>query len=58
LTVSQPVKDADIATDKKMRINVLLAKKKNPILIVPEHLHPGNLCLGNIKQFLINGKYE
>jgi hypothetical protein len=41
-----------------MRINALLAKKKNPILIVPEHLHPGNLCLGNIRQFLVNGKYE
>lgn len=33
---------------RKMRINMLMEHKKNPILVVPEHLHPGNLCLGNI----------
>ena len=59
LTVSQPAKEvSENTTDRKMRINALLAKKKNPILIVPEHLHPGNLCLGNIQKFLVNGKYE
>ena len=45
-------------SDRKMRINMLLEKKKNPILIVPEHFHPGNLCLGNIEQFLSKGQYD
>ena len=41
-----------------MRINVLMEKKKNPIIVVPQHLHPGNLCLGNIEKFLERGSYE
>ena len=41
-----------------MRINVFMEQKKNPILVVPEHLHPGNLCLGNIEKFLLHGTYE
>lgn len=51
LMVNQPVPTSTPAvtsTDKKMRINWILEKKKNPIIIVPELLYPGNLCLGNI----------
>jgi hypothetical protein len=56
---SQPVSapSSNPAQDRKMRINVLLEKKKNPIIIVPEHLHPGNICLGNIEQFLVKETY-
>ena len=46
------------AEEKKMRINMLVEKKKNPIIIVPDQLHPGNLCLGNIEKFLVKGVYE
>ena len=31
---------------------MIVEKKKNPIIVVPENLHPGNLCLGNIEKFL------
>lgn len=44
--------------DKRMRINMLMEQKKNPIIVVPEHLHPGNICLGNIEEFLVKGNYK
>lgn len=40
-----------------MRINTFMEQKKNPIIVVPEHLHPGNLCIGNIEKFLVKGQY-
>lgn len=44
--------------DKKLRINTFMEQKKNPIIVVPEHLHPGNLCIGNIQRFLKEGEYS
>lgn len=40
-----------------MRINSILERKKNPIIIVPEHSQTGNLCIDNVEKFLLDGEY-